>query len=98
MSGNSIEDLGKLMNSQMKRISKVNKDIAMEFGTISSNMSLSVSSLGNEIPKGDYMMSLHLQGSNDGLPEQLRGLKPGDRVLVAWVGTEPVVVDILVSS
>lgn len=32
------------------------------------------------------------------LPEQLRALRAGDRVLVAWIGTEPVVVDIVVSS
>lgn len=32
------------------------------------------------------------------LPTQLRGLKAGDRVLVAWVGAEPIVVDIVVSS
>lgn len=28
----------------------------------------------------------------------LRGLKPGDRVLVAWCGNEPVVVAVVVSS
>lgn len=40
---------------------------------------------------------------NDGLhdhrvPSVFRRLKAGDRVLVAWVGNEPVVVDILVSG
>lgn len=40
---------------------------------------------------------------NDGLhdhrvPSVFRGLKSGDRVLVAWVGHQPVVVDIVVSS
>ena len=32
------------------------------------------------------------------LPSVFRGLKPGDRVLVAWCGFEPVVIAILVSS
>ena len=91
MSDNSIEALGKLMNSQMKRILKGNKDIALELGSIGPYMALNVSSLGNAIPKGDYMMSLHLK-------EGARALQPGDRVLVAWVGTEPIVVDIIVSS
>ena len=40
---------------------------------------------------------------NDGLhdhrvPSVFRNLKAGDRVLVAWVGNEPIVVDIVVSS
>jgi hypothetical protein len=30
------------------------------------------------------------------LPEKMRGLKPGDRVLVVWVGDTPVVNDIVV--
>lgn len=33
-----------------------------------------------------------------GLPQTMRGIKPGDRVLIAWVGVEPVVVDIVVSG
>ena len=32
------------------------------------------------------------------VPEKMRSLKPGDRVLVAWVQNEAVVVDIVVSS
>lgn len=32
------------------------------------------------------------------LPSRLRGLKVGDRVLVAWAGNEPVVVAIVISS
>lgn len=29
------------------------------------------------------------------IPEKMRSIKPGDRVLVAWVGDDPVVVDII---
>ena len=32
------------------------------------------------------------------IPEKMRSLKPGDRVLVAWVQNEAVVIDIVVSS
>lgn len=32
------------------------------------------------------------------IPELMRSLKPGDRVLVAWVQNEAVVIDIVVSS
>lgn len=41
--------------------------------------------------------------SSDGLhdhrlPSVFRGLKPGDRVLVAWAGVEPVIVEIVVEG
>lgn len=32
------------------------------------------------------------------LPETFREVKPGDRVLVAWCGKEPVIISIVVSS
>lgn len=32
------------------------------------------------------------------LPEKMRGVKPGDRVLVAWVHSEAVVIDIIEKS
>lgn len=32
------------------------------------------------------------------LPESMHPLKPGDRVLVAWIGAEPVIIDIVLSS
>ena len=112
MSGNPIEELGMLMNSQMKNIMKRNTGITLELGTINNDMGLSVASLGNAIPKGDYMVSLHLSQESleietsteeehehvVSLPANLRGLQAGDRVIVAWVGTEPIVVDVVVSS
>ena len=112
MSGSHIEELGKMMDSQMKHIVKKNLGITVELGTINQNMALSISSLGNAIPKGDYMISRHLLNESMELdtstkedhkhtvtlPNKLRGLQKGDRVLVAWVGTEPVVIDIVVSS
>lgn len=32
------------------------------------------------------------------IPEKMRWLKPGDRVLLAWVGNEAVVIDIILKS
>lgn len=123
---NSIEDLGKIMNSQMMNVMRANSSTPLELGKINGDMSLSVSSLGNAIPKGDYMISMrlkisdvkmktssvhlstdeaddHSHGIGDhshtvDLPISYRGIREGDRVLVAWVGTEPVVIDIVVSS
>lgn len=113
---NPIEDLGKMMRNQMREVANANKGLTIELGRINNNMSLSVASLGNAIPSGDYMVSLRLtigyktedltidtKGA-DGhtheleIPEKYRGIKPGDRVLVAWAGTEPIVIDIVVSS
>lgn len=112
MSGSQIEEMGKMMSSQMFNVYKANTGITVELGSITSNMALSVASLGNAIPKGDYMISRHLtladlnvKTSKEedhvhevALPSNLRGLRAGDRVLVVWVGTEPVVVDIVTSS
>lgn len=127
MKMSEIEGLGKDFDLQMKRIVGASKTNVTELGTIGSDGSLTVPSLGNAIPKGDYMISLHLTApwalglntstvglttktaedhshSIDGhkhtvtLPNRLRGLQAGDRVIVAWVGTEPVVIDIVVSS
>ena len=45
---NPIEELGKLMNEQMKSTFKANTGITLELGTITGGMALSVSSLGAE--------------------------------------------------
>lgn len=123
---NSIEELGKVMSHQMKNVLNANTGVTMELGNITGTMGLAVSSLGNVIPKGDYMISLHLRNEKMvldttevaleteeeeehshtiekhkhqvTLPTKLRGLQAGDRVIVLWLGTEPVVVDIVVSS
>lgn len=123
---NPFDDFGNIMDTHMKEIYRSNTTVSVELGTISGDMSLSVGSLQNAIPKGDYMVSLHLtvgslvldttkiplttkeadehKHSIDEhmhkitLPTQMRGLRAGDRVLVLWAGTEPVVVDIVVSS
>lgn len=60
-------------------------------------------------PSGEHSQEIgsgsHSHPSSEGahvhdvlIPESMRSLKPGDRVLVIWCGNEPVVTDILVSS
>lgn len=135
-----IEKFGQMMNNRAREVSDAGKDTAPELGTINGDWSLSVSSLSNPIPKGEYMVTLHLQTANTGgtltttatdgthshgpsgshsqyegsgvhshtnegphshvvlVGATIRGVQPGDRVLVLWVGTEPVVVDIVVKS
>ena len=129
MTNNPIEELGNILQRQMLGMAQAGQVLALELGVITGDLGLSVASLSNVIPKGDYMVSLRLQiGSltlnTSGvslttetasgpdshshsikshnhtvtLPIQLRSIQPGDRVLVAWAGTEPIVVDIVVSS
>ena len=135
-----IEKFGQMMHNRARQVAGAAKDAPPELGVINGDLSLSVSSLSNSIPKGEYMVSLHLQTANtggqltttasDGLHSHgpsgghsqyqgdgvhshtnegphthvvlvsgtIRGVQPGDRVLVIWVGTEPVVVDIVVNS
>jgi len=130
---NNLTALAELLNSQMQKVRKAGERVYIEFGTIGGELELTVDSLRDVIPKGDYLVSLHLVGltgddlrsiviahdhaggehsqlggsgnheHHDGehyhvLPFQLRGIKPGDRVLVVWVGGQPVVVDILAGS
>lgn len=66
------------------------KPDALELGTIKSDLSLKLDRFAVPIPKGEYLITRRLETS----------LKPGDRILVAWVnnGIDPVVVDEVVSS
>ena len=109
---NPIEELASVLDGQVKKTVSASKTLTFELGTIVGNMALSVSSLSNNIPKGEYMVSFRLttgsltfktkveenHAHSITLPSQFRGLQVGDRVLVAWVGTEPIVIDIVVSS
>ena len=88
----------------------------LELGTIQADMSLKTDHFERPIPKGEYLVSRSLTlldpmthttvaGQDAHIhtvirPEQLSPLKPGDRVLVAWVngGIDPVVIDVVVSN
>lgn len=110
----NIQKLGSLLDSRMKQNSGAATKTVLEFGVINGNLSLTTDSIKTPIPKGDYMTSLSLthndykgydqenggdtEAHSHRMPSVFRRIQPGDRVLVAWVGFEPVVVDILVSS
>lgn len=83
----------------------------LELGRILDDMSLQTDHFPVPIPKGQYLVARQLTHdpnsplttTTDGahsvvLPAKMYPLKPGDRVLVAWVnqGTDPVVIDIVV--
>lgn len=130
---NQLTALADLLFAQMQAVRKAGTSVLLELGRIQNDLSLSVDSLKDNIPKGDYLLSLYLTGltgdnlhskiiahnhsggehtqqvgngfhtHDDGshthvLPEPLRGIKPGDRVLVVWVSGQPVVIDIIAGS
>ena len=105
--GKNIQRLGDTLANRMKRTAGAAIPTALELGTINSNLSLTTDSLKTSIPKGDYMLAITLTGSFDTgekeshthrLPDNFRGLKSGDRVLVCWCGNEPIIVAIVKGS
>ncbi len=129
----NLTAFGELLNQQMQRVRRSGEERTLEFGTIGDDLSLTMDSLKDAIPKGEYLLALRLTaltGDNfkdhvishvheggghsqytgsglhshtDGehshvLPEPMRGIRPGDRVLVAWVGGQPIVMDIVTGS
>ena len=106
MSSN-VERLGSLLSNQMKKTSNAAVPVAIELGKVNANLSITTDSLRTPIPKGDYMVNVMLTGSfstsgashGDGThSHSFPGIKPGDRILVAWCGNEPVVIAVVVSS
>lgn len=137
-----IEKLGLMLHRQMNTAARGNSSICLELGVITDDLALSVPSLKNPIPHGEYMLcrqltlgptheiltqtkagqgthphgpsgghsqyegsGVHSHPSSEGahvhdvlIPETMRWIKSGDHVLVAWVGTEAVVVDLVYNS
>lgn len=105
---NNVQRLGETLAGRMKRTANAAVPTSIELGTINNNLSLTTDSLQASIPKGDYLVALtltagsYITGETDRhthtLPGVFRGLRAGDRVLVAWCGNEPVVISIVASS
>lgn len=110
MGSNNTQRLGEILMNRMKKTSTAAVPTYLELGTVRPNLSIKADSLGDPIPKGDYMVNLmltgsrstskdnHTNGHSHTLPNGFRGLRAGDRVLIAWCGHEPVVIAIVVSS
>lgn len=107
----NMQRFANVMAKQMNRSSQAAVRTTIELGTVNANMSITPDSLRVAIPKGDYMVNLMLTGEKytgygdlgeyshrHELPAEQRGLKPGDRILIAWCGNEPVVIAVVVSS
>lgn len=90
---NNMDKLGEILARQMKKTVRANRELGMELGKIQSAwrdgrevLDLVSDSLRQTIPQGSYST---LSGVS---------LYPGDRVVVAWLGYEPVVLGTLVST
>lgn len=106
-----INKLANVLSQRMKKESE--SPLALDFGEIQGNGSLVTNTFPVPVPKGDYSVCRQVTLGNTGepltttsgntvlsvvVPEKMRGLMPGDRVLVAWVQNEAVVVDLVTSS
>lgn len=98
--------LARTLSNRMKNESK--SSLVLDFGSINSDYSLTTNTFPVKIPKKDYTVCRHISGMSLGTSGGSRGshshsipvpkLKPGDRVLVAWIQSEAVVVDVIVSA
>lgn len=106
--GNNMKRLGEVLAGRMQKTAKSNTQTTLELGTINSDLSLSVDGLSGRIARIDYMVDVRLthddyrtnetDDHSHRLPAPFRKLRAGDRVLVAWVGYEPIIVAIVVSG
>ncbi len=93
----SITTFSELLNRQIHRVRKAGEERPLELGTINADLSLAVDSLKDAILKGDYLLALRLTAPAIP-PGPLRGIRRGDRVLVAWVSGQPIVTEIVTGS
>lgn len=75
---------------------------ALDFGVIQQNGSLLTNTFPVPIPRGEYHVCRQLrrfcaQYKNDYFVTN-EPLNKGDRVLVAWVGNEAVVIDVIIQA
>lgn len=106
--GSNMKRLGDVLSGRMQKTAKSNTQPTLELGTINGDMSLSVDGLSGRIARNDYMVDVRLtqkdydtEKTDDHahrLPSAFRRLRAGDRVLVAWVGYEPIIVAIVTSG
>ena len=76
----NIQRLGESLVARMQKTANASASIQTELGIMTENLSLIPDSLQAAIPQGDYMVSA---GQDP---------QPGERVLMAWCGSEPVII------
>ena len=87
MGNEGINKLAAVFQNRMHGMT--DKPEVLDFGVIQGDMSLLTNRFPRPIPQTDYMVCRQLT---------LISVKPGDRVLVAWVGDDACVVDIVLPA
>lgn len=104
--------LASVIDSRIKE--QIPSDLKIDFGDILAGYQLKTNTFKPIIPPHEYMVCRQLTLGETGerltnvttpegagqayVPEKMRGLLPGDRVLVVWVQDTAVVVDLLVRA
>lgn len=104
-----ISNLCRVISRRAQAVAgKADRDLIIDFGVIKKDYSLLTNTFPIAIPRGDYHVcrtvaglevtggthSGHVSGSGSH-KHVLPKIKPGDRVLVAWVQNEAVVIDVV---
>ena len=82
--------LGAVLSRQARKVSERNGP-PLDFGVIQDDYSLKLNNFEKPLPKGMYSVCRRVTLGGT-------ALKPGDRVIAAWVGNEAVVLDIVLKS
>ncbi len=98
--------ISKLATVLRQRMKKENESpLVLDFGEIQTNGSLITNTFPVSIPKGEYSVCRHIGGLSFTIKTDDHThtvapptIKAGDRVLVAWVQNEAVVVDVIMKS
>ena len=79
----NLDRFGALLSGFVRETQKASNGLMLELGTLNADGSLSVDSLSRSIPKGEYMVGLHLQSSIDDAPRDThpfrRRTRPDER-------------------
>lgn len=78
----NIQKLGKQLAERMKKTAGAAVPVFAELGTINTNLSLTTDGLATPIPASDYMVPADIT------------LASGNRVLVIWIGSNPVIANV----
>lgn len=84
-----VNELAKVLTSRMKEESK--SPLAIDFGEIATNLSLITNTFPVPIPKEDYSLLQPLKREGEMAIDTEYLVEAGDRVLVAWIGAEAVI-------
>lgn len=109
--GKNMDRFANVMAKRMSETAGASFKQTIDLATVDGNLGITPDSFNARIPKGSYLVNLALTSDmytsydgndNDGwrhrhtIPSEFRGLKEGDRVLIAWCGYTPVIIAIVV--